>query len=757
METGHNEEIGDFIQVGEETPVSVIGKNTEQHIMPDTAIEDIDNANIQIEDNGRISTTTLSGTAMFAYEIGALKDKRIVHKRGAEPDDNMSHFYEWLENEGIHLQQIIDYELPQIIKKKPDTKIKFMRIRPTSNSTHDEYMKTHLMLVIDHTDTVKTIHKEENGGVIQSGDKKYLVVGTVGFGNKNNTSKFNLYRLLNDANLKEGHRLPTKAWTWFNQQGNEAERFYVDPDIYTEIKPYSMIPGYVIKQLETDAAPKLRRISELIADERRNPHGLTLENMPWMIQFATGNVLIKANFEEVMKVQDMEANTGRVFALVPAGNGKKVAIALRQLRYADERFNREGALGKRIDGLLNQLIAPKVEDRVAAVVDLLPIFLMGHERNQHNILISKDGKAITFVRESGKRTIHEKDGGFDVSELMEAVREWNPIINITGNILSNLQLLQEYDEAGALMTDAALLGTAGVSYDIYAVDEAGNMLGKEEKAVFRTPQNKEKDFEKPVIQVPYEGGRYYTYDNQTHEFKLDGVKIEDPATLESLEFALQIQQGQKEAVMSYQGWDYFVLSEGEHPEVVRRHNGTKKIEKVGEKQARKIIQEAEDKKDRIIRGDVVNLSLDSRKEANAEKTQESSSSQQEDREIVGSPESEITSQESGDMSESKENNNAEESTIGFVENSTVNLLSENGLSETSSGETPTNTVTLVELLNDDYYGGMVRIAIQSKWPNASTDNVRTLMDLLKKRGINTETIDGTDAGIDAWLHTIECL
>lgn len=116
----------------------------------------------------------------------------------------MNRYYNWMKNAGIHLQNIIDEELGQILQRNPHAKAKFMAVNPDGKGTDDSAMQSHLMLVLDYDDStnkgITAIHNSANGGVITANGKKYLVIGTVGWGS--NLSKRTLYDVLYGKNKK---------------------------------------------------------------------------------------------------------------------------------------------------------------------------------------------------------------------------------------------------------------------------------------------------------------------------------------------------------------------------------------------------------------------------------------------------------------------------------------------------------------------------------------------------------------------------
>lgn len=275
------------------------------------------------------SATSLSGNAMAEWKPDSLKsDGKLEHKQGTRQDDSMNKYYAWMDAAGIKLQNIIDQELGLILKQNPHAKVKFMIIRPENNATHDGDMKTHLMLVLDYDSKINkgitNIHNDENGGVLESNGKKYLVIGTVGYGNRN-ADKLALYDILFSNNPKSanGYGLVKRGQGEFFRT-HPDDRFYVPENLSTEVVPMSLIPGYIVKQLESDSNPEFRSIRELVADHARNPQGIEMKDLALGIQELTKFLVVGANLSDVMIPRNTERNSGSAFVLIPAGNGKMI-------------------------------------------------------------------------------------------------------------------------------------------------------------------------------------------------------------------------------------------------------------------------------------------------------------------------------------------------------------------------------------------------------------------------------------------------
>lgn len=96
--------------------------------------------------------------------------------------------------------------------------------------------------------------------------------------------------------------------------------------------------------------------------------------------------------------------------------------------------------------------------------------LVGNER--HN--------TITFLDHDVEVAKIDLDNPAQSSaDFMEAFKVFNPRVSITTSILGNKTALRMYDEAGALMTDVAKLGTSAANYTVYPIGPDGTPIKTE--------------------------------------------------------------------------------------------------------------------------------------------------------------------------------------------------------------------------------------------------------------------------------------
>lgn len=704
------------------------------------------------EHNIETNVNTLSGNAMSRYEPDSLeKDGKLVNKRGKDNRKQMDEYYAWMDAAGIKLQNIIDQELARILKRNPNAKVKFMAVRPESNATNDSSMQRHLMLVLDYDNSINkgitAIHNDDNGGVIESQGKKYLVIGVAGYRN-GNFAQQSLYNVLwnpvsptsrNSKGEPFGLMIKPKK-EFFETHPNE--RFYVNESLSTEIVPYSLIPGYIIKQGLNDSNTEFRSVRELLADKERNPMGYDMQSVAWGIQELTKFLTVGTSIDKVMVPRNTIRNAGSAFVLMPAGNGKMVPSYLKVLKYNEMK---DGALKDKVEGLLQNVVSPDYATRYQAVIDLSNIFYFDKEGD--TILLRKNKAELSLVHDGIVQKTFVLDSNFDRAEFMKAMEDMNPRINVTARVLQSQELLNEYDEAGALMTDAAMFGTAGSSYSIYGLDGEGNML-KPEQPVNETPKTTvNSDFKNEnKSQVIYKH-QYYTYRVDDGMYYLNGEPITDEKMIKQLEYNKMIVDNQLTPIKSEGVWEYFILKEGEHPEAIKVNRNTKEVKEVSEEKAKKIISKIEEEK--------------AKKQREAEAQKQLKIINSEDVDVIGNSDNAglMMDPNTGEM---VVDNTVDETSVPKEENKNENKKeevkkeskSDKNNKKTESSDNTTSTQTFAELIGNKKHRMSIIKLVKGKWKDAPIVPAQ-LEKFLRDKDVEVDSIGTSKKDIDAWMKTIE--
>lgn len=432
------------------------GHKIEEGIVAKGAADTTDQGN-----NFTSTSENMLGNTMYGYDVKALEeDAKEVERTGKDPNDKMSRFFNWFKTANIKLQEIIDNELRDVVKA--NNKLEVLYVNPQTNATDDAALNDFSLLCVEYTDAVKKVHNEDRGGIITANGKQYLIVGTMGF-DRTNPAQGNTYRNV----LYQGKKNRYKYFT-----ENPSERFYVDPSEHTEVE--QMTSGRIVREMVGDTETKVRPVTELLSDSKRNPKGLKLQDLKWGIMFEDG--LHYANVSSrntVYPPRDTLSNLGAVFLLIEAANGNYIPAAIRPTMLSDIQ---DGTLKVQLNNLFNELSSIRHSDRLAALNKLVQ--MLNIDKYGDNILIGTKDKATvsTVKNDTILRTFNLNDANFNRMDLINAIFELNPRINITLSTLSDPVQLRMYAEAGALNTDIAKLGTSNASYTVYSMDANGNPI-----------------------------------------------------------------------------------------------------------------------------------------------------------------------------------------------------------------------------------------------------------------------------------------
>ena len=728
--------------------------------------QDIDTLNEKGENEINTNETTLSGDAMTPYKSDPLIRSGILERKvGRDPKDNMNQFFAWMKAEGVNVQNIIDHELSQILAVTPNAKVKFMAVNPKNTATNDRVMQTFLMLVLDYDDNINkhitSIHNDDNGGVIESNGKKYLIIGTVGYGDKNkNAEKLALYDILwsNNPNTGNGYGLMKLARAkFFNSHPNE--RFYVNETLSTEIVPSYPTPGWVVRQSEVDDVPGIfRSISELLykngkINKDRNPYHYDLENVAWGIQEYNKFLTINIAGKSVMSPKEPVTNAGRVFILMPASNGKLFPSPVKALMHTEMR---DGALKNRVDALLQEVTALDYETRMKAILKLAEIFYFNPDGDF--IITRKTRNEISLIHNGKILKSFILDSNFDRMQFLEAFQKMNPRVNVTAKVLSNISLLKEYDEAGALMTDAAIFGTAGSSYSIYGLNSRGERLKPSDPVTIIPDSNGTSDFKNGDRSQVVFNHEYYVLEND--KFYLNGKEITDPKTIKQLQYNKRIIDGQLVPIVDKGVWDYYVLSTGENPEVIKVDRNTKKVKELTKEESKEIIEEVDKKKEAEMREEEA-------KKKNEALIKESKGKEEkvdlgvdditfkidpETGEMIQEEPSSSNTTPSTDSikTEPEEEHKAEKEEKRKIRDSAKHKSFESISENTHTGATQKFT----DLIRNKAYTKRIVNLVKSKWKNAPT-KPSEMATFLKDKNVEVDNIGTTKEDIEAWIKTIE--
>lgn len=747
IDTGNKNLIdnGDSVQGKSETIDEQLEDNSSTDKEVHSSDDNVDAAELNGTGQHNIDTsvTTLSGNAMSEYNPTVLQTDGIIkRKKGSETNDNMNQYYAWMNAAGVKLQNIIDHELARIIRRNPNAKVKFMAVKPERNATNDVAMQSHLMLVLDYDNSINkgitAIHDDSNGGVIESNGKKYLIIGTAGYGNRN-ASKLALYDMLWNPYISGGLNLKKQRKQFFD--AHPSERFYVNESLSTEIVPASLIPGYIVRQAENDNNSEFRSVRELLSDNVRNPMHYDLDSVAWGIQEMSKFLVVGTSLDKVMIPRDPMGNLGSAFVLMPASNGKMVPSYLKVLKYNEMR---DGSLKNKINNLLQEVTSPNYKTRLNAVIGLSKIFYFDKEGD--TILLRKNRDEISLVHDGKVQKTFVLNDNFDRAEFMQNIQDMNPRINITASVLRDIPTLMEYDEAGALMTDAALFGTVGSSYSIYGLDGDGKMI-KPESPINDIPRSdNNSDFKNGDKSQVIFKHQYYREVNGV--FSLNGEIVTDEATLKQLKYNKMILDNQLSPSMTQGVWDYFILSEGENPRAIKVNRNTKEVKESSEEQARELIEKINEKEAKKLREQKAQEVIKEVGKAEEVDLGEDTLSVDPDTGELIQADTQSTSPITVESTDEKQ-----------VSSTTEKASNKDAYTHTSSeslnsDEYKAATQKFSDIIKDKKYMLRVMKLVRNKWKDAPK-KIAELEKFLRDKNVEVDAIGTSDKDVEAWIRTIE--
>lgn len=415
----------------------------------------------------------LQGNRIYRYNGEQLRNNQAQVRRTPKKEgDNHDLVYKWLDENSIDLQGIIDNELAAIAAL--DTDVRFMMMTGGTKSGYSvgSPMLNTVFQVVEYTDAIKKIHNEKRGGIITSNGKEYLLIGITGF----STSKpgvFNPeaahYNFMADKVLKA-------ARNNYTSQTDEISKdaYYVHPTMSTKIK--NIEAGWVVTQTTEDSEKQSRSLGELLADETRNPHGITVENSKWLIPTRNSAKPIKVRVDATDTVHGLKIPTGlagSLFLLVPAANGHYIPVSVK-IQTTNELV--DGTLKDTIWEVAQNLLSTEKETRDYAIKELCKVLNLTKEG--YNIFV--DDSDIDFDNPNSAKIVFTQNGRRMATEI--PLSSPNASAELYNTIFSNIPFqlniglqtlvsgeLQAYIDAGALITDAALLGTTNASYTVRSI------------------------------------------------------------------------------------------------------------------------------------------------------------------------------------------------------------------------------------------------------------------------------------------------
>ena len=749
----------EFNVVGEDTGSTQLQQTlevTEEDTDIDLTTNTVENIDINKETGEVAATIKGNPMSIYVYEdkTEGIKDE---DKRDAQrgilvlktPGESMQNYNKWMQSRKIDLQGLIDDKLSDILSTGTNdnpVKIFFMRVNPKMTATGGHLMNSHYLLVVEDTPALRRVYTQADadkyGDFVTANGKQYLIVGTAGFAN---SSQGNAYRKI--CTSDSPNSVKSKSEAYFKSNANEE--FYVDPDKYTHVA--RIHSGFIIKQLATDSMPKIRRISELLNDAERNPHGLTWDSLVFGYQ-------MKNEFRTVPDVDPSMYhapakaihNIGNVFLYIKGTDG----------RYTPTRYSEisQGTLKTKIDNALRMLTSLDHAQRYKGLLALYDLVVLGQKDNNGvitgtDILIGTD-KIHTLTFNLNGFPVYEaklKDG-VNFQELLEGFGRLNPRISITKSKLLREEALKELDAAGALRTDIARLGKASGDYAVYNIDSDGKPIITAAPITSSNAEIVRGEARRIRVNEQYYSKMGDKYINE------EGNIVTDDTLLESIKLNDFILNTNMDASITIGTTEYFIPNINDIQSIIAREVGTHKAYTVTDavqintvKQAiqKKIAEEAQASRDAAASAELEGVTpiVDTTSQVTSKSVAETPVNSRDsildllnmevEKKKPTIPNSTPTASESN--TSSQDINITERKSLIDADNSVKN--------GTFAGERDA-----FQIIQDEAFQDAVLDECERLWPETADMGFGEIVEFLKSKGKVTTGIKD----IQAWIDTLKC-
>jgi hypothetical protein len=522
-------------------------------------------------ENVESEPTILPGNKYQPYDFEAAKS----HKQVASPQNEGSQFkdiIEYLNSKGVKLQDIIDNELYEILQVSPKIYFGGPKVNTQKKSIFDA-----LYLYVEVTPEVKAIHNKEYGGIFESNGKEYLIIGVSGF-QLQNKAQGDYYRKVLYDNEVARH-------TYFQSHPTSTDEIFVDTSRYTELDHF--YPGYLMRQLLGDDAVTIKNMSELANGEvsERNPLGLSLGQLSWLIQTRDGYKLV-GNATGIYSPLDSLSNVGNTFALIKTANGHYAPAYIIPARLSEIK---DGELKDTINKLLIECTSPEFSDRVVAIKQLIKLLYL--DRKGINISIGKEDKNVLYLTNNETVVARFTPGVDSAQSFIDAVNYINPRINLTPSTLSDPETLRIFSEAGALNTDLAKLGSSSSQYTILPMKDGvpdRTKAYQEQRSPIGARANEEIAKNKEENSVVFKGITYRKNDNGVWRDASHNV-VTDIDTIRTLNYAVTVKDRVPEIKNDRKKAEWHILKMDANDPIVAFKTSTSNVTILSKEDAKKVI------------------------------------------------------------------------------------------------------------------------------------------------------------------------
>lgn len=448
------------------------------------------------------SSVSFKGNTFDEYVAAELEKGHI--ERYA-PDGSVQ---KWLADQGISLQQTIDYWLHHVTvadqNKSADSSTKIYYL------THEDQPNVIFLgaKISNLDDDAIGDSNAKTGNMVPTQDFSVCIIGTFGYPKDASDSQKESFNSLL-AELQQERSESKKPSKWIVSKHTNRIKGHTG--------------GRLITRMENDDAEQMRNLSDLLKDNKRNPFGLTADTIKWCVVLGEeGKVRmhnINTTDDDDLYPLTGEVMPGQVYMYMPLANGSYMPIQVESVflpqlfkgldNWKDmaKLIERNGVLTE-IDSYIESLSDPNVsEESKIETMEYLNKRLIFSRNNsiyfnptggkysnsygENNIYVTIDGQSRELIDFNGASKS-------DISEfkktLWMAILQTNPRINIDKTTLD--RNAGYYVRTGIIRTNAALLAGAGSTFTLYPIKDdfsflENNTSKKTRKCLGRSPREKE--------------------------------------------------------------------------------------------------------------------------------------------------------------------------------------------------------------------------------------------------------------------------
>ena len=380
---------------------------------------------------------------------------------------------------------------------------------------HNPNYPNKIFLGIKLSDIPKSVGLDRNKVTVETTNEgDYVIVGTLGYDEKNNPGTAEQWSLINNILVEE-----------FKNSGSTSQHFVGSKS--NEIK--GITGGQLVTKGLNQDTETSKSLEDLLLNSTSNPHGLSMSNLKFAVVEGTAenpkNKYVRVDLNDTL--YDYKGRPGQVLLYVPDGLGNYVPTPIDPIFWKDIKDDNTGSWGTYLANLKASLLQEvrngnkkEAIKKLAELRDML-IFGVGN-----NIFYNEDSNTLTYQVNGAE--VFKID---DAPSFYKALDELNPRVNISLSVLrSNPSFYSRL-----LKTNLAILGTVGSQFYLYPVNNKGDMVKNQPSQTSSKPFVRRNT----LSIIYYNDSQYKTDGTNIYDYK--GNHLNDSKLEQEIESVLGIQ------------------------------------------------------------------------------------------------------------------------------------------------------------------------------------------------------------------------